>query len=306
MAEDFAATSAIRSPWASLAELGRMVSYVFTPAHRRVQHYYEMFGAGSLLTESTGYINLGYWTPGCTKMDDACRGMAEMLAQTAKFQEGDRILDVGFGYGDQDLYWLDEYKPESITGINITPLHVETAMQRVRERGLEGQLDLRLGSATDMEFADGSFDKVVALESAFHFDTREQFLQNAYRVLKSGGVFAAADCAYDGKDEAGGKPRKQSQVSRRLRREAIPEANWYTIEKYREILTSIGFVDIETNCISDHVFRPLAEHLVTKLDDPEFKRRASPFFCSMLKQRVRKGEAERVDYDYYLVRARKP
>jgi len=53
---------------------------------------------------------------------------------------------------------------------------------------LGDRLDLRVGSATSTPFADGSFDRVVALESALRFDTRRKFFEEAFRVLRPGGV----------------------------------------------------------------------------------------------------------------------
>ena len=61
---------------------------------------------------------------------------------------------------------------------------MERANQRAKDRKLDGRVDLMLGSATEMPFEAASFDKVTALESAFHFNTRDRFFDEAFRVLR--------------------------------------------------------------------------------------------------------------------------
>lgn len=94
------------------------------------------------------------------------------------------MLDVGFGYGDQDFKWLRERQVAKVYGLNITPHHVEAAQRRAQEEGLADRTDFRLGSATELPFEDNTFDRVVALESAFHFYPRSAFFAEALRVLR--------------------------------------------------------------------------------------------------------------------------
>ena len=149
--------------------------------------YYTSLGDNVIDFMNDGYVddskplwlNLGYWKDART-YPDACVAMVELLGTRAGLQPGDEVLDVGVGFAEQDFVLLDRFKVSHITGIDITPVHVDKGRDRVAKRGLEKQIDIRLGSATAMEFPDASFDKVLALECAFHFDTRDQFMREAF------------------------------------------------------------------------------------------------------------------------------
>jgi erythromycin 3''-O-methyltransferase len=289
----------------TLREITRILSLFSALPSRRAQRHYETFRANDLMTDNTTYVNLGYWTSECDSMDDACQAMADLIAQKAGLQPGDHVLDAGFGFGDQDFYWLDRYKPEKITGINITPYHVEIARRRVQDRNLEGKLDLTLGSATDMKFEPQSFDKVIALESAFNFRTREDFLKQAYGVLKPDGTIVAADIISTGAHSTKNSMQRWIENSMRARLVGIPKANWYTSDIYGGILSAIGFTDISIVSIRDNVYVPLGQYLHRKVKDPDFRKRISPFFHSMMKMGLR-SDYDFPDNDYVLVSAKKP
>src|SRR5690242_11792473 len=105
--------------------------------------------------------------------------MAEEIAERAGITTGDRVLDAGFGYGGPAIHWARTCKPERIVGLNVTPSQIAVARQRVTELDLAKVIDLRLASATSLPFEDGSFDRVVALESSVHFHTRQKFFGEA-------------------------------------------------------------------------------------------------------------------------------
>jgi len=218
--------------------------------------YYKFLGDDVLEAQNQGFenpdkplwLNLGYWKTART-YPEAAADLARKLAEAARLGPGDVVVDARFGFGEQDLLWVRERDVAKIIGVNVTELHVEVARQRVAARGLQDRIDLRLASATELPLDAGSVDKVVALESAFHFDTRERFFEEAARVLKPGGRIALADCM----PFVGEKP---TGLANRLgwRRWGVPPANIYDRDAYAQKLAAKGFADVEVESIRHHVF----------------------------------------------------
>ncbi|SDW06943.1 methyltransferase domain-containing protein [Thiocapsa roseopersicina] len=212
-------------------------------------------------TEKGLYLNLGYWA-GEQTLDEACQALAALVAERAAMRPGDRVLDVGFGFGDQDLYWLQTYRPDHIQGLNITASQVAVARGRIADLGLEERIDLREGSATEMPLPSNSVDTVVALECAFHFKTRERFFEEAFRVLRPGGRLVTADIIPMPLSDDW-RTRLKQRWSWRLvaSKFAIPAENVYTRDIYVEKLEACGFGDVEVASIRDLVYTPLHDYL---------------------------------------------
>jgi microcystin synthetase protein McyJ len=239
-----------------LLKPGAVVRELLLLARSDPADYYKFLGDDVLEAQNQGFenpdkplwLNLGYWKT-ARSYPDAAADLARKLADAARLGPGDVVVDAGFGFGEQDLLWVRERDVARIVGVNVTDLHVQVAKQRVAARGLQDRIDLRLASATELPLEAASVDKVVALESAFHFDTRERFFEEAARVLKPGGRIALADCM----PFVGEKP---SGLANRWgwRRWGVPPANIYDREVYAQKLAAKGFTNVEVESIRHHVF----------------------------------------------------
>lgn len=138
------------------------------------------------------WLNLGLWNSGDTYCN-ACENLTNWIIDASQFKEGGSILDVGSGFCQPAIYIAQKKLGVKIHSINIQDEQIEIALRRISNLSLNETICVSNCSATSLDFPHQSFDVVFALESAFHFDTREKFLQEAYRVLKPKGRLIMAD-----------------------------------------------------------------------------------------------------------------
>jgi ubiquinone biosynthesis O-methyltransferase len=98
-----------------------------------------------------------------------------------RLARGKRVLDAGCGagYGTAEL----AEAADSVTGIDIAASAVEYA----RAHYAQPNLVFEQASVTELPYADGAFDLVVAFEVIEHLENWREFLQEVRRVLAPAG-----------------------------------------------------------------------------------------------------------------------
>ena len=106
-----------------------------------------------------------------------------------------------------------------------------------------------------MPLPDACCDIVTAVECAFHFHTREDFLAEAFRVLRPGGRLVLADVIRAAPEPDGWRQRVQdftwTQFAQKF---AVPAANADQRAPYTAKLRAAGFETVDVTPIGEHVF----------------------------------------------------
>ncbi len=96
------------------------------------------------------------------------------------------ILDIATGTGDFAIEALS-LKPKKVTGVDISSGMLQRGNRKIKERGLDQQVELILGDSENLPFKDNIFDAVIVAFGVRNFENLDKGLHEMFRVLRPGG-----------------------------------------------------------------------------------------------------------------------
>lgn len=154
----------------------------------------------------------GYWKEGVTNFDQSETDMLELSCQHAELQDGQKILELGCGWGSLSLFMAAKYPNAQITAVSNSKTQKEFIDGQAKARGIQ---NLTIITCDMNEFVKGhllphkDFDRIVSVEMFEHMRNYQLLLEKISGFLNNEGklfvhIFTHKKYAYyfDVKDES--------------------------------------------------------------------------------------------------------
>ncbi len=156
-------------------------------AQQHVAHHYDLSRKlfELFLDESMQYSCAYFYTPTAT-LAEAQQAKMRHIASKLLLKPGQHVLDIGCGWGGLGLY-LAQTAGVKVTGVTLSKEQHEVACERVKARGLEGQVTFKL---QDYRLEPGRFDRVVSVGMFEHVGLKHfsEFFTKIEELLVPDGV----------------------------------------------------------------------------------------------------------------------
>ncbi|MFE7316443.1 class I SAM-dependent methyltransferase [Streptomyces sp. NPDC057555] len=155
-----------------------------------ISHHYDVGNDFYALVLGPSMVySCAYWgtaPDGATTLEDAQRDKLDLICRKLGLAEGQRLLDVGCGWGSMVLHAAREYGVRAV-GITLSEEQAAYARKRVADAGLTDRIEIRVQDYR--ELSDGPFDAISSIGMAEHVG-RARYAEYAgllYGLLKPGG-----------------------------------------------------------------------------------------------------------------------
>jgi cyclopropane-fatty-acyl-phospholipid synthase len=154
---------------------------------RAVRHHYDVGNEFfALFLDRSMTYSCAYWRGGASTLEEAQEAKLELVCKKLALREGERVLDVGCGWGSFVLHAATRHGVSAV-GITLSEEQARLARERAREAGVEDRVEFRV--ADYREVADGPFDAIASIGMVEHVGVEQidVYARRLWGLLPTGG-----------------------------------------------------------------------------------------------------------------------
>jgi cyclopropane-fatty-acyl-phospholipid synthase len=143
----------------------------------------------ALWLDSRMVYSCAYFKSPDDDLEAAQRQKLDHICRKLRLRPGERLLDIGCGWGGLALYAAGHYGVE-VLGVTLSAAQAEWANDRIRAAGLAGRCRVEHRDYREVDEPEG-FDKVVSVGMMEHVgeEMLPSYFRRAWGLLRPGGVF---------------------------------------------------------------------------------------------------------------------
>jgi cyclopropane-fatty-acyl-phospholipid synthase len=157
---------------------------------RAVRYHYDVGNDFYALWLDTNMVySCAYFRTGNEDLDAAQLAKLEHLCRKLRLKPGERLLDIGCGWGGLIRYAAERYGVQAL-GVTVSEAQGRWARARIAAAGLEDRCRVEVRDYRTLS-SEAPFDKVVSVGMFEHVGRARlpTYFATAFRVLRPGGLF---------------------------------------------------------------------------------------------------------------------
>src|SRR5579859_3603093 len=199
-----------------------------------IYHYNRSNDFYALWLDARMVYSCAYFAMPDDDLDTAQERKLEYICRKLRLRPGERLLDIGCGWGGLVIYAAQHYGVEAY-GVTLSQAQAEFAQKRIQEAGLEDRCRVDLRDYRDVNELN-TFDKIASVGMYEHVGAAllPQFFKHIWKLLRTGGVLFVHGFSSETTLQPGQAPSFASQY-------IVPDAEFVPLSRLLRAAEESGF-----------------------------------------------------------------